>query len=70
MKVFFFGFFFLFWFVEVEFAGYTVPHPLINEMNLRVSTTGRGAMDVTQESVGNLIGMLDFMLDKFEVEFP
>lgn len=54
---------------EVEFAAYTVPHPLVDEMHLRVKTTGVAAMDVTQQAVQQLISVCDVMEETFDAAF-
>jgi DNA-directed RNA polymerase I and III subunit RPAC2 len=47
-------------------SGYTVPHPLIPQMNLRVTTTGSPAVDVTAECAQQLIEMLNHMEEVFD----
>mmetsp|Transcript_42949 Transcript_42949/g.69688 ORF Transcript_42949/g.69688 Transcript_42949/m.69688 type:complete len:129 (-) Transcript_42949:709-1095(-) len=36
---------------DVEFSGYTVPHPNENKMNLRVQTTGKPATKVLRKAM-------------------
>ncbi|CEM36164.1 unnamed protein product [Vitrella brassicaformis CCMP3155] len=42
---------------DIEFAGYSVPHPTENIMNLRVQTTERPASSVLAESLTNLMAV-------------
>ncbi|KNG78063.1 RNA polymerase small subunit [Plasmodium falciparum IGH-CR14] len=49
----------------VEFAGYTVPHPTQPEINVRIQTTGKPAIDILKESLDDLGNMCDIMLNKF-----
>lgn len=54
--------------VGVSFAGYAVPHPTQNLMNIRVQTTGRPAVDTLRESLADLSEMCDSMLERYEEE--
>mmetsp|Transcript_37033 Transcript_37033/g.94656 ORF Transcript_37033/g.94656 Transcript_37033/m.94656 type:complete len:107 (-) Transcript_37033:41-361(-) len=41
--------------LHVEFAGYSIPHPSENSVNIRVQTTGeKSASDVLREALGQL----------------
>lgn len=51
---------------EVTFAGYTLPHPLIAEMNIRIITKSAPALDVAVECTRNLTAMCEHMLRVFE----
>ena len=54
---------------DVDFAAYTVPHPLVDEMRVRVKTTGRPALEVTRQAVQNLLDVCDHMNDTFDRAF-
>lgn len=43
--------------MDVEFVGYSIPHPTQNEMNLRLQTFGRPAGDILNEGLEDLIGV-------------
>ncbi|CRG95671.1 DNA-directed RNA polymerase I/III subunit, putative [Plasmodium gallinaceum] len=49
----------------VEFAGYTVPHPTQAEINVRIQTTGKPALNILKESLDDLSNICDIMLNKF-----
>lgn len=34
---------------QVEFCGYTIPHPSENKMNLRIQTTGTFSLSICRE---------------------
>ena len=50
----------------MSFAGYTLPHPLIAEMNVRIITKSAPALDVAIECTRNLTAMCEHMLKVFE----
>lgn len=52
---------------KVEFAGYTIPHPLLPTMHLRVVSKGAPALEVTIEAANNLNAMCAHILAAFEV---
>ena len=54
---------------EIDFAAYTVPHPLINEMHLRVRTTGSPALDVVDNAAQSLIDVCDHITETFDAAF-
>mmetsp|Transcript_18435 Transcript_18435/g.32044 ORF Transcript_18435/g.32044 Transcript_18435/m.32044 type:complete len:124 (-) Transcript_18435:137-508(-) len=58
---------------ETEFAGYNVPHPLINKMSLRVQTTSdENAIDTLKRTCLNVQSVCRHMnatLDDVEKEF-
>ncbi|KAF8822165.1 Dna-directed Rna polymerase II RPB11A [Cardiosporidium cionae] len=45
----------------VEFAGYSMPHPTLNEINLRIQTTGESAIDVLCEGLDDLSDICDHL---------
>jgi len=38
---------------DVEFAGYSIPHPMLDEMNIRLQCHSRPAVVVLKEAVGD-----------------
>lgn len=40
--------------LDTEFAGYSIPHPTQRELNFRLQTLNRPALDVFAEAVDNL----------------
>lgn len=51
---------------QVEFCGYTIPHPSENKMNLRIQTTDdTTATDALQKGLDDLIDLCDVVTDKF-----
>ncbi len=52
---------FFFLLTSFAFSGYTVPHPLLPEMHLRVATNGPPAIDVTATAAQNLIDACNHM---------
>jgi len=52
---------------KVEFAGYSIPHPLDNAINIRVQTTGAPATDVVEEGLDQLQEMSATILAKFDI---
>eukprot|EP01053_Blabericola_migrator_P004335 Blabericola_migrator_1__4334@NODE_2331_length_2924_cov_61_627231_g241_i1_p3_GENE_NODE_2331_length_2924_cov_61_627231_g241_i1NODE_2331_length_2924_cov_61_627231_g241_i1_p3_ORF_typecomplete_len106_score14_41RNA_pol_L_2/PF13656_6/7_6e27RNA_pol_L/PF01193_24/3RNA_pol_L/PF01193_24/13_NODE_2331_length_2924_cov_61_627231_g241_i114421759 len=51
---------------EVEFAGYSIPHPTETHFNLRIQSVNRPAMELFTEALDNLIGMSSVILQKLE----
>ncbi|CEP01482.1 DNA-directed RNA polymerase RBP11-like dimerization domain-containing protein [Plasmodiophora brassicae] len=45
--------------LDVEFVGYSVPHPTEHRMNIRVQTTGSPATQALRTSMEALISMCD-----------
>lgn len=46
---------------DVEFVGYSIPHPTQNEMNLRLQTFERPAVEILNEGFDDLIGVCDHL---------
>lgn len=47
--------------MDVEFVGYSIPHPTQNEMNLRLQTHDRPAVEVLGEGLDDLIGVCEHL---------
>lgn len=47
--------------MDVEFVGYSIPHPTQDEMNLRVQTHGRPAVEVLNDGLDDLIGVCNHL---------
>lgn len=47
--------------MDVEFVGYSIPHPTQNEMNLRLQTFDRPAVDILSEGLDDLIGVCEHL---------
>ncbi|EDO14322.1 hypothetical protein Kpol_165p2 [Vanderwaltozyma polyspora DSM 70294] len=51
---------------EVEFCGYSIPHPSENLLNLRIQTYGSTtAVEALQKGLGDLMDMCDVVEEKF-----
>ncbi|EYE90545.1 DNA-directed RNA polymerase core subunit RPC19 [Aspergillus ruber CBS 135680] len=51
---------------QVEFCGYTIPHPSEQKMNLRIQTTDETtATDALQKGLDDLMDLCDVVTDKF-----
>jgi len=50
---------------EVEFAGYSIPHPLENAINIRVQTTGTPATKAVEGALNDLQAMGNHILTTF-----
>ncbi|CXI54508.1 DNA-directed RNA polymerases I and III subunit RPAC2, putative [Plasmodium berghei] len=50
----------------IEFAGYTVPHPTQAEINLRIQTTGKPAINILKDSLDDLSNICTILLEKFK----
>lgn len=51
---------------EVEFCGYSIPHPSEELLNLRIQTYGNiTAVDALQKGLDDLIDLCDAVKDKF-----
>lgn len=51
---------------EVEFCGYSIPHPSENLLNIRIQTYGNvTAVDVLQKGLQDMMDMCDAVEDKF-----
>jgi len=52
---------------DVEFCGYTIPHPAEPKMNLRIQTYDNvEAQKVLERGLDDLVALCDIMLEKFE----
>ncbi|ESO89545.1 hypothetical protein LOTGIDRAFT_125219, partial [Lottia gigantea] len=54
---------------EVEFCGYTVPHPSENKINFRIQTRGKPAVDIFKKGLEDLNKLCEHVLQTFEVGF-
>lgn len=51
---------------DVEFCGYSIPHPSENLLNIRIQTYGEStAVDVLQKGLKDLMDLCDVVEDKF-----
>jgi len=50
---------------DVEFVGYTIPHPTQPEMNIRIQVVDRPAVDVLREGLEDLIQVCEHMKQVF-----
>lgn len=51
---------------QVEFCGYTIPHPSEQKMNLRIQTSDETtATDALQKGLDDLMDLCDVVTDKF-----
>ena len=51
---------------EVEFVGYSVPHPSEPKMNLRLQTVGPPATAVLERSLGTVFEVGEHVLETFD----
>ncbi|CAL1294158.1 unnamed protein product [Larinioides sclopetarius] len=51
---------------EVEYCGYSVPHPSIHDINFRIQTKGAAATDVLKKGLEDLQTLCDHMKTTFE----
>ncbi|KAK6173014.1 hypothetical protein SNE40_016554 [Patella caerulea] len=51
---------------DVQFCGYTVPHPSENKINFRVQTYGKPAVDILRKGLEDLNKMCEHVLQTFE----
>jgi len=51
---------------DVEFCGYSIPHPSENFMNMRLQTIQRGSDDVLSEGLKDLSSLCDVIDNKFD----
>ncbi|XP_953135.1 RNA polymerases I and III subunit (RPC19 homologue), putative [Theileria annulata] len=51
---------------DVVFAGYSVPHPMEPEMNIRIQTTGQPAVEVFLDCLDDMVKICDILREKFE----
>ncbi|ELT89297.1 hypothetical protein CAPTEDRAFT_127647, partial [Capitella teleta] len=52
---------------DVEFCGYSVPHPSETKINLRIQTKGPSAMSVLEKGLNDLKKVSKHVLDTFQV---
>ncbi|KAF2262043.1 DNA-directed RNA polymerase I and III polypeptide [Lojkania enalia] len=53
---------------DVEFCGYSIPHPSEEKMNLRIQTyDGVNVYTVLEKGLDDLMDMCDIIIDKFTV---
>ncbi|KAI9782008.1 MAG: RNA polymerase subunit AC19 [Peltula sp. TS41687] len=52
---------------NVEFSGYSIPHPSEAKMNIRIQTYdgGMSAVEALEKSLDDLMDLCDVVLDKF-----
>ncbi|ELU09209.1 hypothetical protein CAPTEDRAFT_31867, partial [Capitella teleta] len=50
---------------DVEFCGYSVPHPSETKINLRIQTKGPSAMSVLEKGLNDLKKVSKHVLDTF-----
>ncbi|KAE8372057.1 DNA-directed RNA polymerase [Aspergillus bertholletiae] len=51
---------------QVEFCGYTIPHPSETKMNLRIQTYDTtNAVEALEKGLDSLMGLCDVVTDKF-----
>lgn len=51
---------------NVQFCGYTVPHPAENQMHLRIQMFKGQAIDALKKGLEDLIQVCDITLEKFD----
>ncbi|XP_013419941.1 DNA-directed RNA polymerases I and III subunit RPAC2-like [Lingula anatina] len=51
---------------EVQFCGYSVPHPSESKINLRIQTNGPPAVDVLRRGLVELTAVCEHVLTTFE----
>lgn len=53
---------------DVEFCGYSIPHPSEDVMNIKVQTTGKPAADVFRKALHDLRAMAQHIQTSFQGE--
>ena len=53
---------------DVEFCGYSIPHPSEDKMNIRVQTTAKPAADVFRKALLDLKAMAEHIRTSFQEE--
>lgn len=53
---------------EVQFCGYTVPHPAESKMHFRIQMHKGRAVDALKRGLDDLVKLCDVTLEKFEEE--
>eukprot|EP01056_Protomagalhaensia_sp_Gyna25_P003462 Protomagalhaensia_sp_Gyna_25__3461@NODE_3115_length_724_cov_132_188321_g2604_i0_p1_GENE_NODE_3115_length_724_cov_132_188321_g2604_i0NODE_3115_length_724_cov_132_188321_g2604_i0_p1_ORF_typecomplete_len105_score24_06RNA_pol_L_2/PF13656_6/2_4e24RNA_pol_L/PF01193_24/3_6RNA_pol_L/PF01193_24/8_5_NODE_3115_length_724_cov_132_188321_g2604_i0307621 len=51
---------------DIEFAGYSIPHPTETRFNLRIQSVQAPAMEIFGECVDDLIGLGNVVLEQFD----
>lgn len=51
---------------ETDFVGYSIPHPSVPELNIRLQTVERPAVEVFRDGAALLSAMCDHVLDTFD----
>lgn len=51
---------------DVDYCGYSVPHPSEHKINLRIQTRTKPAMDILEKALGQLQKVCDHVLDTFK----
>jgi DNA-directed RNA polymerase I and III subunit RPAC2 len=54
---------------NVDFAGYSIPHPSVNKLNMRIQTTGQPAVEALDKSLRDLKELNEHVLATFKHEF-
>ncbi|KAF7273721.1 RNA polymerases I and III subunit AC2 l(2)37Cg [Rhynchophorus ferrugineus] len=54
---------------DVQFCGYTVPHPAENKMHFRIQMYNGKAIDALKRGLEDLVKVCDITLEKFDAEF-
>ncbi|CAG9765544.1 unnamed protein product [Ceutorhynchus assimilis] len=54
---------------DVQFCGYTVPHPAENKMHFRIQMYQGKAVDALKRGLNDITKVCDVILDKFDQEF-
>lgn len=54
---------------EVAFVGYSIPHPTLSEMNIRLQVVGeRSALDLLAEGLDDLAALVNHVQETFETQ--
>lgn len=53
---------------DVQFCGYTVPHPAESKMHFRIQMHKGRAVDALRRGLEDMVQMCDITLDKFQEE--
>ncbi|XP_072401444.1 DNA-directed RNA polymerases I and III subunit RPAC2 [Diabrotica undecimpunctata] len=53
---------------EVQFCGYTVPHPAESKMHFRIQVHSGKAVDILKRGLEDLMKVCDITLEKFDEE--
>lgn len=51
---------------NVDFCGYSMPHPSENKMNLRLQTSGHPKEQVISDGLKSIVAICDIIEDKFK----